>query len=882
MLLAEKQWIARAIFLSFWAVCFLGQPAEAASFVFAEQPDASAIAYFYENGGLFAQCHSIEQEFTPRRSGTITSITLSYSTTWIGQQDYPIVSIYGADNALLGQGQTTDTGGGYFNTLGTWTFPGIHATSGVPYYWKMDWCDHGLYFGFNYPSEVRGAGPGMPYFVVEGEPVREPIIIVPGVMGSRLNRVSDGEEVWPNVEEMSTPFNDGDAYLDELILDSNGLEIAGSEMFPSVVIDDETVLGFDAVFYGNLLDSYINEGYLSNTTLFDNPYDWRLGIKKELDKFDEKIQRALANSPTGKINIIAHSMGGLLAKEYLTSTTSTDVVSKLVLVGVPQLGAPKTFKALAYGDNIGFKLGPIDILNPERVKIISQNMPAIYELLPSRRYIEIYGGYIKDFREGARILNYDETGQLMTSDPDDSRNPTLLDVADEFHQALDSKAIEGLQVYNIVGCQNPETIGAFRIYPEGRYDIDSANGDGTVPLISAMNLANNFENYFIRHDQTGIDHMGLVKDNRILELISRIINDEPQTLPYGIATSTTHCFETPEEPAENETTIMISTHSPVALHVYDSENRHTGPLPNGDIELGISTSSYERIGENSFAFVPGGTTYRIVADANARGNFDLKTKRFAGSTILDAVTYVNIPILGDETRAELLFTKPEGDLTLHVDSDGNGVFDIAVEPTGVLSGPESSDVHPPHITIISPQAKDYSRSEFLASNIEVIDSESGIAFENVSFDDRMTNGTGTLDLFFERLGGHELRVRAADKAGNYAVKEVGFRIVATPESTIADIERASSLGWIEKESIKNNLVRKLERAIKIEKRIEILEEKLPGKPKIMRRIERLGKKIDKILAKDFVKELETHYAKGHITEEGYVLLKEDVEWLVNQ
>ena len=105
-------------------------------------------------------------------------------------------------------------------------------------------------------------------------------------------------------------------------------------------------------------------------------------------------------------------------------------------------------------------------------------------------------------------------------------------------------------------------------------------------------------------------------------------------------------------------------------------------------------------------------------------------------------------------------------------------------------------------------------------------------------------------------------------------------MIATPDSTISDIERALSLGWITKKSAANDLIQKLKAAIKIEKKIELLEEKLPGKPKVIKKIERLEKKLDKVLGKQFLKELEAYYKKSRITVEGYNLLKEDAEWML--
>jgi len=132
---------------------------------------------------------------------------------------------------------------------------------------------------------------------------KEPVIIVPGILGTRLNRVSDGSEVWPNIEKMSTLGNNGDAYLNELILDSSGTE-TGSKMTPAGLLDKVSI----KVVYKNLVDDLLNAGYASGTDLFTFPYDWRFDLDIQISQLDSVVKQAIASSPTGKVNIIAHSI----------------------------------------------------------------------------------------------------------------------------------------------------------------------------------------------------------------------------------------------------------------------------------------------------------------------------------------------------------------------------------------------------------------------------------------------------------------------------------------------------------------------------------------------------------------------------------------------
>jgi len=258
---------------------------------------------------------------------------------------------------------------------------------------------------------------------------REPVIIVPGIMGSRLNRVSDGEEVWPNISRMIDPFTPSDSYLDDTILNLDGAEFFGGELSADSVIRvaTGTILGTVSVqrsVYENIFKFLENDGYVSGLSLFESAYDWRLDLASSSRRFGETLEVALQNSPTGKVNIVAHSMGGLFVKKYLSEISDTSFINKLIIAGSPQAGSPKAIEILHYGSNLDFTWGPLEFLNPDAVKRITQNMPGVYELLPSRRYVMANGGYVEDFRSGGPMsaLTYDATKEFMTENPSDSRN----------------------------------------------------------------------------------------------------------------------------------------------------------------------------------------------------------------------------------------------------------------------------------------------------------------------------------------------------------------------------------------------------------------------------------------------------------------------------
>ncbi|MDP3696414.1 MAG: alpha/beta hydrolase [Candidatus Taylorbacteria bacterium] len=696
--------------------------------------------------------------------------------------------------------------------------------------------------------------PYTPALRLEGPDTKEPVIIVPGILGSRLNRVSDGEEVWPNGDNMAGSKSDN--YLDELIFSADGQQISGYEMVTNGIIEKE--LGVTA--YGNLIKTFEDMGYLHDQDLFTVAYDWRFSVQDSADILANVVQEALASSPTGKVNIIAHSMGGLVTKEYLSRLGVSGNVNNVVFLGIPNLGAPKTFKAINYGDNMGFSIGPFDVLNPLRVKTITQNMPGVYELLPSREYINLKGSYVRDFRNNQNInLSYDQTNSFMISDPDlpDHRNTSLLSGADQYHQTVDTQAINGPTVFNIMGCQNPDTIGEVRLYDDGNVDITAVDGDGTVPLISARANSDNYHNYYAPYSQIKADHSGLVKNGDITKFVADLITEINPTIPSGLSQSISNCLDA----LPNPTKVIFSTHSPVSLHVYDDQNRHTGLNVNGDFEADIPDSNFYMIGENSFASVLAGNQYRVVIDALSSGSFDFKIKSYNGSVLGNSAAYLNVSLPGELFRAEMNFISVNPDLELNIDNNGDDVTDEVKNPDVTLSNFGNEDPIPPSVTITEPILTAYARSTLLPIVADLSDADSGIGLVQKYFDGRLLN-SDSVDLFFEKLGSHSIDIFVYDKAGNPSKAHKNILVIATVQSTISDIERIHTLGWTSGE-VKHSLK-------------SLLEASLPT----AKTLESKGKKADGVLGTAFLNQLETEYNKGNINKQAYDLLKEDIGWLL--
>jgi len=584
---------------------------------------------------------------------------------------------------------------------------------------------------------------------------RNPIVIVPGAMGSVLSRVADGEEVWPNATKML--LSGTDDYLDDAKLAPNGAQTV--PLAATDIVRQELTLPF----YQPLIGSLEADGYAESSTLFVAPYDWRMSVASSAQAVASVIATAATHSPDGKVDVIAHSMGGLVVKEYLAHAASASI-RKLILLGVPQLGAPTAFKLLDYGDDLGMNVLGFG-LNQNEAQAIAQNMPGVYDLLPSRRYVAVNGGYVEDLRSGAAsILDYDRTTAMLS-------NPSLAAQADAWHGSLDNGqfAIASSSVYNVLGC-GEDTLGTIRMYDGGTYGIDPMKGDGTVPLTSAFNLAEGYQNFF----DLGDDHVGLAQGGAPLALVRAILDGATSTAIGGISPSLGDCF-VPDE-------LAISLSGPAELRIYDAAGRDVGPNDaSGTIDLVIPSSSYRTIGSSTFIAVPAALApYRVEATAVASGTITLTTASVSNTVTKKKVSYVAVKLPKPKAKATLSVATADASTSpaLAVDTDADGVADAAIPPTAVLDSSSTlADVVPPVITMLGmPTSTMVGATTTIAWS--ATDTGSGVATTSA-----LLNGAPIANgavVTFGAAGTSTLVVTAIDNAGNPAQKEADIAVALAP------------------------------------------------------------------------------------------------------
>jgi len=589
-----------------------------------------------------------------------------------------------------------------------------------------------------------------------------PVILVPGIMGTELYVGED--KIWPDIIEMLT--NPGDDFMNVLAMNFDGTPI-GSQISINDIIR-KPAPGKD--IFDGLIDEFIESGYVENTDLFVFPYDWRLDIYTTSELLGEKINTVLNQANSQKIDIIVHSMGGLLAKKYILNNSSS-LINKIIFIGTPHLGATQAAKTLLFGDSLSMKI-IFPFLSSDRVKYISQNMLSIYQLLPSREYINQSGFYYYDQTQ-SDIFDFDKTTQFLT---DSGLSPILLDSADDFHSgSMDNFDTTGLDIYNINGCDTP-TITTIIKRDTDEYSLLMYEGDGTVPLASseAINTPSNRTYYF-----KGISHATMPSADGIKELVTQIITESEINLPDSATQDCSQCHIAGK---------LVSVHSPVNLHIYDSQNNHVGRGENGDIEYNISGVAYEEIGENKFVFLPassaGGPEYRIELDGTGEGTFSLRVSKIEDSTVTETAYYSDIPV-SESSEATITLATSTSETILQVDEQGTGSFE-QVAITAVLDSAQSADMIKPSTTIsISGNLNASNRYISSASiTLSSLDDNAGILKTEYSINSGATWIQYANSFIINTIGETVLLYRAIDRAGN--VESVNSQIIGidSPASVI--------------------------------------------------------------------------------------------------
>ena len=604
-----------------------------------------------------------------------------------------------------------------------------------------------------------------------------PVLIVPGLMGTNMNKGSD--KLWLDLAHNFTDI--GDQFMDPLQFNQN-LTPSDTNLVVGGIIGKETVnVGVGNLTVFDYTDGLINEfkkqGYVEGETLFAFPYDWRYGVSGKFadgttnaDLLAAKIQSILQQTGSSKVDVVAHSLGGLIVKEYVVSHPTDNHLGKVVFVGVPNTGAPKAVKALLQGDNFG-----IPWLADSEMKKIAANMPSAYDLLPSQQYYIAKGSFVKivntdsstsEIIHTEKDLNYNESQSFLTGH---NLNGQAITSAANLHtQNFDNFDLRtaGINLYAIDGCK-AGTLGKVievnkkNIFGYSTQDYQNPEitpGDGTVPLESSTNLPIDQQN---KYYALVADHGKMPSQDGIRQQIVNLISGGNLNVAGNLITQDiSKCHLNGK---------AISVFSPVNIFVTDQNGNRLGLASDGSVINEIPNADFEIMGQHKFIYLPydNGQTYTINMQGTDTGTYTIKSQSVASSQVVGTEVFSNLPVTSELTGQ--INVGSGGATTLSVQQTSSGT-PATIFPSATLDAPSSEDVLPPASS--ATLAGTVGQPGFYKSNVLITikstDDLAGVLNVAYNLDNagyqKVAGDAATFAVSAE--GPHIIRFFSTDKAGN--------------------------------------------------------------------------------------------------------------------
>jgi pimeloyl-ACP methyl ester carboxylesterase len=332
-------------------------------------------------------------------------------------------------------------------------------------------------------------------------PGKRPVVVIPGILGSELINSKTGEKVWPSAFRTS----------EEGLPISANLEANRDDLVPGKIVETAKLAKLlpEVYVYRDLLDALrryagYRDGDWENPaadgdrdTFYIFAYDWRRDnvtnareLVRRLQRLKDKLKRQDL-----KFNIVAHSMGGLIAR-YAAMYGDADIpggdtaiqptwtgaahISKIVMIGVPNEGSADAFATLVEGYSVTEGLRRrVPLLNKLTAEDAART-PSVFQLMPHAAAVRFLDENLKPIsidlydaetwkQYGWSAIHTDEfrrrfmntNGTNGEGDELDAYLAATLRRAERFHQALDAVDSAGSPVVLLaIGGDCEETLNS--------------------------------------------------------------------------------------------------------------------------------------------------------------------------------------------------------------------------------------------------------------------------------------------------------------------------------------------------------------------------------------------------------------------------------------
>lgn len=547
------------------------------------------------------------------------------------------------------------------------------------------------------------------------------ILFLPGIKASHLytkNLVGFEDELW-------IPDNNGDVRQLEMTVVGESV----NDVYTRKIIGSATGLGSVYSGISGYFDTLVAQENIAAWAPF--AYDWRYSVDDIVTKGTlyeterkyvlELIQTMAEGSDTGKVSLVGHSNGGLLAKvivSELEKLGKENLIDQVVLLASPQTGTPEAIGSLLHGYGQAI-LGGL-ILRAGTAREVTQNLPGAYGLLPTKEYFaDTHRTPVVVFEDnastqafidayGSQITDVDTLHDFIAARSDGRGTPesvyeplianeTILEKTADLHtNVLQAwRAPASVTVTEVAGIGLP-TVHSFAYRGYMKRDCTSLIhihcqlklhykpvprvsllGDETVMTTSAVGYRGEKESYYFdlntyKDNFTLRRHYNFTEAEPVHNLLSNILLSATNTTPFisKVAASVATPY------------VMMSVHSPVLATVTDSAGRQIKVEPAGDFMKKIEDIPGAYVyyfGETTYIVLPKAEEYQVELAGTGEGMVTLEidevveeggTQTTLQSIVIDTISTSTVmtTVLNQSTLSDVL-----------VDVDGDGEVDKQID-----------------------------------------------------------------------------------------------------------------------------------------------------------------------------------------------------------
>jgi pimeloyl-ACP methyl ester carboxylesterase len=201
---------------------------------------------------------------------------------------------------------------------------------------------------------------------------RRPLVFIPGLLGSRLCRPNPANPAEPTVVWGTQSAISLFASL--RLVHKGGA--SADDIKPCGLIREVTYLGlFTQEAYAPIIRHLEQLGYREGRDLFIFDYDWRHSVFDNARALSDFLKQKIPDQ-SRRVDILAHSMGGLVARTYAVKYGGSARIARLISAGTPFLGSVKVLESIESGWGVvNYLLGGLTTFRQNML-----SFPSIFEL----------------------------------------------------------------------------------------------------------------------------------------------------------------------------------------------------------------------------------------------------------------------------------------------------------------------------------------------------------------------------------------------------------------------------------------------------------------------------------------------------------------------